>query len=111
MMKQGNIFANIPDQSGEELFETILEKPGTRLERIVSYGQATPEGQWYDQKHDEWVMLLSGSADLQLEGEVEPRHLRSGDYLLLPARCRHRVLRTDIEVKTVWLAIHISQRP
>jgi cupin 2 domain-containing protein len=104
----GNIFSNIPAQSGEELFETILEKSGTRIERIISYGQSTPIGEWYDQEHDEWVLLISGSAELLIEGETGPRSLGPGDYLLLPARCRHRVLRTDREEKTVWLAIHMS---
>ena len=106
-MKNGNIFADIPAQSAEELFETVLEKSGTRIERIVSYGQSTPIGEWYDQEHDEWVMLVSGSADLQIEGEIEPRRLGPGDYLLLPARCRHRVLRTDTAAKSIWLAIHL----
>ncbi|HXC92956.1 MAG TPA: cupin domain-containing protein [Geobacteraceae bacterium] len=106
-MKNGNVLADIPAQSMEELFETIFEKSGTRIERIISYGQGTPEGEWYDQEHDEWVLLLSGFAELQIEGEIEPRRLRSGDYLLLPARCRHRVIRTDADEKTIWLAIHI----
>lgn len=110
MMKNGNIFADIPAQSVEELFETILEKPGIRVERIISYGQNTPEGEWYDQEHDEWVLLLSGSADILIEGEIEPRLLGPGDYLLLPARSRHRVIRTDAEEKSLWLAIHISTR-
>ena len=107
MHAKGNIFADIPAESAEELFETILEKSGTRVERIISYGQSTPEGEWYDQEHDEWVLLLSGFADLQIEGEIEPRRLRPGDYLRLPARCRHRVLRTGTYEKTIWLAIHI----
>jgi cupin 2 domain-containing protein len=108
MTVEGNIFSDIPAQSGEELFETILEQAGTRIERIISYGQSTPIGEWYDQEHDEWVLLISGSADLQIEGEPGPRRLGPGDYLLLPARCRHRVLRTDMEGKTVWLAVHIG---
>jgi cupin 2 domain-containing protein len=107
-MGAGNIFANIPQKSVEELFETIFAKGGTRIERIVSYGQSTPEGEWYDQEQDEWVLLLSGSAELLIEGESSPRRLGPGDYLLLPAHCRHRVVRTDAEEKTVWLAVHIS---
>ncbi len=109
MMEQGNLLVNIPARSGEELFETILETSGARIERIISYGQSTPEGEWYDQEDDEWVLLISGSADLLIEGESEPRCLCAGDYLLLPARCRHRVLRTDTEEKTVWLAVHICK--
>jgi len=102
-----NILADLPD-SPEEIFETLLEKPGIRVERIISSGQATPQGEWYDQAGDEWVVLLSGSATLMIEGEISPRRLSAGDYLLLPAGCRHRVEWTDPEVKSVWLAVHIS---
>jgi len=107
MHVKGNIFADIPAKSAEELFETILKRSGTRIERIISYGQSTPEGEWYDQEHDEWVLLISGFAELEIEGEIELRRLRPGDYLFLPARCRHRVVRTDAVEKTIWLAIHI----
>jgi cupin 2 domain-containing protein len=101
----GNILANLPD-SAEEILETLLEKPGIKIERIISSGQATPQGEWYDQPGDEWVLLLSGSAGLLIEGEISPRRLAAGDYLLLPAGCRHRVEWTDPEVKSVWLAVH-----
>lgn len=100
-----NILANLPD-STDEIFESLLEKPWIKIERIISSGQATPEGEWYDQGRNEWVLLLSGSAGLLIEGEEAPRRLAAGDYLLLPAGCRHRVDWTDPEVKSVWLAIH-----
>lgn len=103
-----NIFAPIPDSSSGEKVETLLQKPGLRIERIVSAGQATPKGEWYDQPDDEWVLLLSGSAGLLIEGDSEPLTLQSGDYLLLPARCRHRVEWTDSKEPTVWLACHIE---
>ena len=102
-----NILADLPD-SPEEIFETLLEKPGIKIERITSSGQATPYGEWYDQAGDEWVVLLSGSAMLLIEGETLPRRLSAGDYLLLPAGCRHRVEWTDPEVKSVWLAVHFT---
>ena len=43
-----------------ELFEALLDRPGVRLERIVSTGQTTPDGDWDDQTADEWVVLLRG---------------------------------------------------
>jgi cupin 2 domain-containing protein len=46
----------------EELVEILMEAPGLRLERIVSTGQATAEGDWYDQAWDEFVVLVSGAA-------------------------------------------------
>lgn len=102
-----NIFASLPDSDGE-FFETLLETPGLKVERIISSGQATPCGEWYDQTLDEWVLLLSGSASLLIEGEAMPRHLLPGDYLYLPARCRHRVEQTAPNVKTIWLALHFQ---
>lgn len=105
----GNILADLPD-SPDEIFETILEKPGIRIERIISFGQETPEGEWYDQKEDEWVLLLSGSAGLLLEGDETVRTLKTGDFLHLPAGCRHRVAWTDPDVKSVWLAVHFNAR-
>jgi len=104
---KSNIFADLAD-SADEIFETLLEKPGIKIERIISSGQATPPGEWYDQTGDEWVVLLSGSATLLIEGEISPRRLAPGDYLLLPAGCRHRVEWTDPEVKSVWLAVHFD---
>ena len=38
-----------------------------RIERIVSTGQSSPPGFWYDQADDEFVVLLSGSARLRFE--------------------------------------------
>jgi cupin 2 domain-containing protein len=92
----------------EEYFETLLQRPGVRVERIVSTGQATPDGEWYDQTWDEWVLLLAGAAALQLEGESDLRRLEPGDSLLLPAHCRHRVAWTAPDRQTVWLALHLG---
>lgn len=103
----GNILANLPDVP-KEIFETLLEKPGIKIERIISSGQATPLGEWYDQDRDEWVLLVAGSAGLLLEGEDTAHRLVAGDYLHLPAGCRHRVEWTDPEVKSVWLAVYFS---
>jgi cupin 2 domain-containing protein len=105
-MQTANLFAGVPGPTGEEIFETLLETPQLRLERIVSSGQATPEGQWYDQERNEWVALLSGSAGLLFEGEAEARVMRPGDHVLIPAHRRHRLAWTDPDQPTVWLAIH-----
>lgn len=102
----GNLYADLPTAEPDEVFATILSAPGMRIERIVSRGQATPEGDWYDQQQGEWVLLAAGSAGLLLEGETEPRRLLPGDYLFIPPHCRHRVVWTDAEQPTVWLAVH-----
>ncbi len=101
-----NLFAGIPENLPQEIVETLLKTPGLQLERIISAGQATPPGEWYDQETHEWVVLLSGSAGLLFAGEAQIRVLRPGDYLLIPARCRHRVQWTDPAQQTVWLALH-----
>jgi cupin 2 domain-containing protein len=78
-------------------------REGMRIERIVSTGQSTPADKPYDQDHDEWVLLLAGSARLWIEGQGE-RDLRPG--LLIPAHRLHRVMWTVMGRRTIWLAIH-----
>ena len=89
-----------------ERFEDILTRPGVRIERIVSSGQATAPGEWLEQAWDEWVLLVVGRAGLTLEGE-ESLILKPGDHLLIPARRRHRVDFTD--TPTAWLAVHLGE--
>ncbi|MGB6345929.1 MAG: cupin domain-containing protein [Methyloceanibacter sp.] len=88
--------------------DLLLDRQGLRVERIVSTGQATPEGQWYDQDTDEWVVVIAGTARLRLENEDEDRELGEGDWVLLPAHCRHRVTWTRAEPPTIWLALHFA---
>ncbi|MEW4563060.1 cupin domain-containing protein [Bremerella sp. JC770] len=101
-----NLFRDLPQQLPEELFQTLVEGDGVRIERIVSQGHASPTGYWYDQPLSEFVVLLQGGATLQIEGEDQPRVLQPGDFINLPAHQKHRVESTDPHVKTVWLAIH-----
>jgi cupin 2 domain-containing protein len=101
-----NLFSDVPRGADSEIVTRLLSEPGVRIERIVSNGQATPPGDWYDQDWAEWVVVLCGSAGLLIEGEPEPRVLGPGDYLHLPARLRHRVEWTMASGPTVWLAVH-----
>lgn len=105
-MKAGNIFSEIPDSPIDEIFEILLISDHFKLERIISSGQATPPGEWYDQDMNEWVILLSGSAGLLFEGEEEVIIMHPGEYVHIPAHKRHRIEWTDPEQKTVWLALH-----
>jgi len=105
-MKMANLFTTGTEPKREEIFETVLETDRFRLERIISTGQATPAGQWYDQQRNEWVALLSGSAGLLFEGERETRVMKAGDHVIIPAHLRHRVEWTDPDHATVWLALH-----
>jgi cupin 2 domain-containing protein len=103
-----NLFAEIPSSSPEELFETLLEQPGIRIERILSFGQASPEGFWYEQENGEWVVLLQGDAALRFEDEAQPSKLKAGDFVFIPAQTRHRVEWTSSEPPAVWLAVHFG---
>lgn len=101
-----NILDNLPTKLRDERFDELLRGDGFRLERILSTGHSTPAGQWCDQDQAEWVLVLRGSAQLQFEGEPEAVELGPGDYVLIPAHCRHRVQWTDPRYPTVWLALH-----
>jgi cupin 2 domain-containing protein len=90
----------------DEVVNLLVERGNLRIERIVSTGQATSEGQWYDQDTDEWVLLVEGAAGLRIDGESEDRKLNDGDWIFLPAHCRHRVTWTRAEPPTIWLAVH-----
>lgn len=103
-----NIFDGVDIRADAERFDALLQRRGLRLERIVSHGQASPPGFWYDQPHDEWVMVLRGAARLEVEGAPE-RYLAPGDHMLLPAHCRHRVAWTADDEPTVWLAVHFGE--
>lgn len=104
----GDLFAVLPDATPDEQFESLLSRPGIRILRIVSNGQASPDGEWYDQAGDEWVVVLRGGAGVQIDGEAAPRELGPGQYVFLPAHCRHRVAWTSADETTVWLAVHIE---
>lgn len=99
------IYAAIPERLPDELFEILAISEHQRIERIVSLGHASPEGFWYDQEQDEFVILLRGAARLRFEGE-DPVEMKAGDYVAIPAHCRHRVDWTDPDQPTVWLAVH-----
>ena len=101
-----NLFADIPKNLSDELFETLIQTSGFRIERIVSHGHCSPEGFWYDQDDDEWLILLKGSAVLRFENPSEHITMNTGNYINIENHRRHRVEWTDLEQETIWLAIH-----
>ena len=105
-MTVDNIYESMPADAPREIFDDLLRREGLRIERIVSFGQASPEGFWYDQEVHEWVLLLRGGAGLEVEGRDGIVELKPGDHLDLPAGVRHRVAWTASGEPTVWLAVH-----
>lgn len=99
-----NLLANLPATLSEELVTILAQNQHVRIERIVSFGHASPDGFWYDQDAHEWVVVLKGEAKLAFEGS-ESLHMKPGDHLLISAFRRHRVEWTAPNEPTVWLAV------
>jgi cupin 2 domain-containing protein len=102
----GNLFEAAPEDVLGEHVACLVE---ARHLRIVSLGQKSPPGFWYDQPWAEWVVVLAGSAGLRFEGEAEVKVLGEGDYILIPARVKHRVEWTNKDHPTIWLAVHYPE--
>ena len=108
-MEVRNLWAGIPPVLAEELVEVIAAGTGVSVERIVSKGHTTAPGFWYDQAWTEWVLVLQGSGRLIFEGRTEPVVLGPGDHILIEPHVRHRVVFTDPDQETIWLALHFGK--
>lgn len=100
-----NIFALPETLPEEEVFEQLIPDNGILIERIISTGQASPEGFWFNQDRDEWVVLLRGTAILEWQ-DGSKKNFTAGDSLFIPARQLHRVERTSNNPPCIWLAVH-----
>jgi cupin 2 domain-containing protein len=99
-----NFTEAVKEAGHPELFETLYAGSGEfKLERIVSWGHASAEGEWYEQDGDEWVLVLEGEAKVAFGDGGEVR-LQRGESLLLPRLTRHRVTYTSCPC--IWLALH-----
>ena len=103
-----NLFADLPAGAGAEQFVELLSRPGLRIERIVSEGQVSPPGFWYDQPQAEWVLLLQGEATIAFADQPELCRLQAGDFVDIAPHRRHRVESTA--TPTLWLAVHYDRR-
>ena len=99
-----NIFDLPSSLPNQELFESIVSTDNILIERIISTGQVTPPGEWYDQDKDEWLILLQGEASLAYADGSKIK-LTAGDYLFIPAHQKHRVEYTSSEPPCIWLAV------
>ncbi len=84
---------------------------GERVEELVRFAHVAVEQILtgpldgpvdYLQPWDEFVVVLAGSALLEVDGEAV--ELGTGEWLLLPAAVPHRLIRAD--PGTNWLAVH-----
>ncbi|AIY67169.1 cupin domain-containing protein [Pseudoalteromonas piratica] len=107
MLKKDNLFADITKDRTQEQFTDLLNSGNTKVERIVSFGQSSPEHGWYDQSETEWVCVLKGYGVLIFENGQTIR-LDVGDHLTIPAHCKHKVIETDASNETLWLAVFIK---
>jgi cupin 2 domain-containing protein len=116
-----NLFEDVPEFLPEERVETIFSRPRCRVERIISWGQTTPENTWYDQPEDEWVLLLQGEAVLLMERDrtgsihknapeesFEEVRMKKGDSLLIKTHQRHRVTYTSKDPPCIWLCFFVG---
>jgi len=98
-----NLFDKMSASASQEILTELVSYANVRVERIVSFGQGSPKGFWYNQPENEWVLLLEGSAQLRFDDSLVD--LAPGDYLNIPSGVRHRVEKTDENRRTVWLAV------
>jgi cupin 2 domain-containing protein len=105
--RAGNFYSPV-EHGTDEHVDVLVARGELTIERIVSMGHASPADFWYDSPRAEWVLLLSGAARLEFEGEPTPYAMRAGDYVLIDAHRRHRVAWTDPDTPSVWLAIYHS---
>ena len=91
-------------------------RPARRVDRLIAFANAVVEqilsGRLerpadYLQEQDEWVVLLSGGATLEVGGETV--ELSARDWLFLPSGLPHRLVET--EPGTNWLAFHLDRPP
>lgn len=105
-----NLFLEVPSHSPQELFTVLAQSNQVRIERIVSHGHSTANGDWYDQDQQEWVCVLQGEASLRFEDQADPIRMKKGDWINIEAHRRHRVEWTTPDEPTVWLAIHYGEQ-
>ncbi len=88
----------------QEIFKELIKTNDFSVERIYTNKAFEQPGKWYDQKKDEWVLLLQGEATLEFREDIKVT-MTKGDYINIPAHKVHRVSETSEEPNCIWLAI------
>lgn len=100
-MNPHNLFEDCsPPESGERM-DVLLAHKNLVVERIVSSATFAPKR--YVQSQDEWVLLMRGEAEMEVEGETVA--LKAGDHLFLPSGTAHIV--KSASEGAMWLAVHL----
>lgn len=103
-MSVKNFFTEIPHQIEKEIIETLVKSNNVRIERIISDNHSSPKDFRYDQKKNEFVIVLKGEGIIEFENGKKVV-LKEGDYLIIPSHKKHRVDKTSEKEKTIWLTI------
>jgi len=96
-----NLFDNVAPPATGERFEMLLHHRNLVIERISSSSHIPLTK--YVQTQDEWVLLVQGAAEIEIDGKT--KSLKSGDYVFLPANTPHCV--TSVSEGALWLAVHL----
>jgi mannose-6-phosphate isomerase-like protein (cupin superfamily) len=83
-----------------ERHDVVVHLGRTRIEQILSGELREPEA--FVGRADEWVVVLSGAARLEIGGVVHA--LERDDWVLIPAGVPHVLHET--QPGTRWLAVH-----
>ena len=89
----------------QEIFEELFEKDAVKIKKITSPKNFKSE--IFIQDEEEWVMVLQGSAELEISGKKI--NLNKDDYVFIPRKAPHQILKTSGDIETVWLAVYLSE--
>ena len=97
----GNLYDDAFPPAQGERFEPLLQHKNLVIERIISSAATAPIT--FVQEQDEWVLLVQGTAVLDIDGAA--KSLKAGDYVFLPAKTPHTV--KQVSEGALWLAVHL----
>lgn len=101
-VQQGHLLPPTAAPATGELVRTLAQTADFLVEEILSGRLVDPVD--FRADHSEWVVVLEGAAELEVDGEEV--HLGAGGWVLLPAGVPHRLVSTS--AGTRWLAIHAA---
>lgn len=106
-MKPESIYSHISEAGEEEKFDLLMKLPNCRIDRIVSCGHSSPQGFWYDQENDEFILLMQGEVVLEFEDRMIT--MKAGDYMHIPKNCKHRLEKSSIDPVCIWLCVFVIE--